>query len=250
MRVKNTKMDTLRIPDHVHESIASHGGSVVLDTRAGQWFALNETARLLWQELSRTKDFEATVRTFIERYPGVPEDRIRSDATSLVDSLAERKLILFDGKIVPETAKAWTDRRDGVSVLLARDLIAGEERHRGARLALAVGVMLAKLPFGFTAGLLSAGKRRRCRRDATQAEVARAVLAVGKVARGYPGRAACLELSLAAVVVAAFARRRVDLVIGVADDPYRFHAWTEVHGVPVLAAPEPAFMEFRPVVVL
>jgi hypothetical protein len=52
-----------------------------------------------------------------------------------------------------------------------------------------------------------------------------ALAAIDRTARFHLGRVACLELSLGAVVTLALTRRYSTLVIGVADDPCRFHAW-------------------------
>jgi len=72
-----------------------------------------------------------------------------------------------------------------------------------------------------------------CRRSASELEALAVVGAVAWAARRYPGRAACLEQSLAAVLLAAATRRRLDWCLGAATDPYRFHAWVEAAGRPV-----------------
>jgi hypothetical protein len=59
---------------------------------------------------------------------------------------------------------------------------------------------------------------------------------VRRAACWYPGRAACLERSLAAVLLAIAVRRRLDWCLGAVPDPYRFHAWVAVAGTPVTAA--------------
>jgi hypothetical protein len=93
---------------------------------------------------------------------------------------------------------------------------------------------------GFRAALwlvrLTRGGRSRfawCRRPASEPEAEAVIGAVAWAARRYPGRAACLEQSLAAVLLVAAGRRRLDWCLGAATDPYRFHAWVEAAGRPV-----------------
>jgi len=81
--------------------------------------------------------------------------------------------------------------------------------------------------------------RRWGRRAAAFDEAAATVAAVDWAARRYPGRAACLEQSLAAVLLAAAAGRRLDWCLGALGDPYRFHAWVEAEGHPVPAPGDP-----------
>jgi hypothetical protein len=66
-------------------------------------------------------------------------------------------------------------------------------------------------------------------------QASRIVEAVHLAGRWYPGRAACLERSLAAVLMAIAVRRRLDWCLGSVPDPYRFHAWVAVDGEPVAA---------------
>lgn len=64
----------------------------------------------------------------------------------------------------------------------------------------------------------------------------RAARACRLLAYSYPGRAACLELSLATVLTSAVHRRHVDWCIGCRLDPCQSHAWVEADGVPVAEA--------------
>ncbi|MEV2276997.1 lasso peptide biosynthesis B2 protein [Nocardiopsis sp. NPDC049922] len=65
--------------------------------------------------------------------------------------------------------------------------------------------------------------------------------AVGRLAGGclwastyWPGRAACLELSLATVIAAALTSRRLHWCLGARFDPPATHAWAQtVDGTPV-----------------
>jgi hypothetical protein len=68
-------------------------------------------------------------------------------------------------------------------------------------------------------------------------EAEQVVSAVRWASRWIPFRVACLEESIAAVLVLAARRRRVTWCHGVAPDPVQFHAWIQAHGSPVAEPP-------------
>lgn len=68
---------------------------------------------------------------------------------------------------------------------------------------------------------------------ATSDEALAAVRAAREAAAWWPGRAACLEISLTATWLAALRGRAVGWCHGVQVHPYTFHAWVEADGVPV-----------------
>jgi hypothetical protein len=104
---------------------------------------------------------------------------------------------------------------------------------------LPVAVVLLRLPFPWLLGLVRAVKHLCCRRDATLSEAATAALAARMAGRWSPSRAACLELSLGAVLVAAARGRAVDWCIGARMAPYAAHAWIETGGRPAGEPAEP-----------
>ncbi|GAB3159995.1 hypothetical protein GCM10027059_07120 [Myceligenerans halotolerans] len=68
---------------------------------------------------------------------------------------------------------------------------------------------------------------------ATPAEAERAVRVVRRAARWMPARVACLEESVAAVLLLSMRRRRATWCHGIAPDPIQFHAWIQIDGRPV-----------------
>ncbi|MGA5042023.1 lasso peptide biosynthesis B2 protein [Streptomyces capoamus] len=114
-------------------------------------------------------------------------------------------------------------------------------------LGLLIALLLIRLPFRTLLGAVRWVSRHWCRHEATGAQGAAALAAVRQAAARYPGRAACLETSLASLMVLALRRRRAAWCIGTAADPFRFHAWIETEGSPVLAADEPDLDAFRPI---
>lgn len=81
-------------------------------------------------------------------------------------------------------------------------------------------------PFRFTLGLARAAKCCTTR-AATVGEAQEATTARDWASRFFPGRAACLELSLAAFLFTAVHGRSVDWCIGCRFDPCESHAWIE-----------------------
>ncbi|MEU3254249.1 lasso peptide biosynthesis B2 protein [Streptomyces sp. NPDC006997] len=257
-------MTMMSVPDHVRESHVPHGGSVLLDVRSGRCFAMNSAARTLWQEWRRGQDFDSGVRVMADRYPAPCHEALRDDARRLFDELTSRGLLAVGslesvaaGVPGPDTASV------GAEVPMAADRAwpgsapsdgAWSDRARTVRgmcgtllggLGLLVALLLIRVPFRTLVRVVGWTESRWCRAEATPSQAAASLEAVRRAAVLYPGRAACLELSLATLVVLAFTRRRVVWCLGAAVDPYRFHAWTEAEGVPVGAPDEYGGAAFR-----
>lgn len=243
-------MSQLRVSPHVRGSASAHGGCVVLDLRAGRWYVLNPTAQRMWRELCRTGNLDDAVRSVAAEFPSAWEREIRADGERLVAELADRRLVLVgNGEERPlNTEDEHLDCR--TPAVHAADLPAHVARRLRAFLALFLSVILLRLPFRWTVRVVTWTRGRWCRRDAALPDVAGMLLALDKAARRFPGRVACLESSLSAVVASILHRRSLDWVIGVADDPVRFHSWVEVDGVAVLPAPDPEFSHYRRALVL
>lgn len=105
-------------------------------------------------------------------------------------------------------------------------------RHRmTALLGLLLAAAILRLPFRRVTAIVATLARgaRPCARE----EAATTVAAVRHAARWYPGRAACLETSLGAVLAARMRGRRLDWCIGARQLPYAAHAWVEVERQPI-----------------
>lgn len=74
---------------------------------------------------------------------------------------------------------------------------------------------------------------QRVMRPALRRETERHILAVRWASRAYPGRAACLEVSLAACCASAWTWRMPTWCVGVRFKPVAQHAWVQVDGIPV-----------------
>lgn len=226
-------MPDLYIPAHIHDSVSPHGGSVLLNAHSGQWYALNSTAHTLWQEWQRTGDFDSAVDAMAHRYPRERRTQVRSDAEELAAGLAARGLVVSGEPGERPGPGEWPGPGERAEKIPVAPTAPRPPSHRGLpRLAFAIALLLLRLPFRLTVALVGA-RQRWCRAAATEEQALWAVIAVEAVARRFPGRAACLELSLSAVVAMSLLGRRLDWCIGTVDDPYRFHAWAEVDELPV-----------------
>ncbi|MFD6329567.1 lasso peptide biosynthesis B2 protein [Streptomyces niveus] len=236
-------MAAFHIPEHVHESSGPHGGTVLLDARTGQWYAMNGTARALWSEWRESGDFDAGVRTVAARFPPALGERVRADAGQLAETLLQRGLV----STAPSPVGSEPRPRRRPERRAWRGFSATSRHDRsGATAALVVSLCLLRLPFGVTVRTVAA-LTSRCPRPATHAQAEQALAAVRRVSRRYPGRVACLELSLAATVRLALAGLGAQWCLGSADDPYRFHAWIEAEGRPVTSPSEGELTGFRKV---
>lgn len=223
-------MVSLQLAGHVRHRTEDHGGVVILDTAAGEWIALNPTAGEFWRSWDSGAGFDQGVTEVASRYPGVPPEAIRSDARQLVQDLFTRGLIT----IAPV----------GAATVMADS--AGSVRARGPRwlavciawIFLLLASVLVKSSFRASYALVRASRRKWCHRLPAPEHAARVVAAVNRAAHLYPGRAACLEQSLAAVLLGASRRWQLDWCLGSAPDPYRFHAWVEVAGHVVIRPDE------------
>lgn len=246
-------MTELRIPQHVHAGEAPHGGTVLFNARSGQWYAMNGTARDLWEEWRRTGDFDTGVQAVADRFPGVRYDHVRLDAEKLAGDLVERGLVAAEKDRTlgaGEATDAGEERACGQA-----DCAPPAGRVRWLRtagwLGLCLALLLLRLPFRVPAHAVDVLKRPRSHlRPATMHQAESMLAVVRRAADGYPGRAACLEHSLGTVLGLALAGLTADWCLGSADDPYRFHAWVEIDGENVMHHEADDRVPFRRVLAL
>jgi hypothetical protein len=116
----------------------------------------------------------------------------------------------------PQQGRTWPARRAGGLGILC----------------VVAAVIVTRLPFRRMTSVLATVKLA-CSHTATRTEAEHAVQVAHAGARWYLGRAACLERSIAAFLLAAGRGRSLDLCIGARLNPYASHAWVEVDGHPV-----------------
>jgi Transglutaminase-like superfamily len=228
----------LSIPDHVHMTTGPRGGTVLLDQRTGRCYAMNGIARQLWQAWHDTGDFDTALSVVAGRDP--VDDRFRAESRKLAESLLAKGLLVTESR----TGATRDDR-----VPHGEPDAASPNFRLAAALAVPLTFLLVLLPFRVTVRLLTWSRRHWCRRGAATNQALAAMTATRMAARYHPGRVACLEVSLGTVITLALRRRYAALVIGVADDPCRFHAWVNAHEGPV-HDPHGWRPGFRPIITL
>jgi Transglutaminase-like superfamily/Coenzyme PQQ synthesis protein D (PqqD) len=242
-------MLSLQATDRVRYRSHEHGGVVILDISAGEWVVLNQTAGELWCSWQDGAGFDQAVRRVAERYPGVPEAGIRADAEQLLGELVARRYMAGTDRTAAGALGSMTpgladpdevDRSVGAAMAAPPvDASPAPSQLRHALLALVfllAADVLLRCSFRRSVALVRLSRTSWCRSVLPAGRASRTVEAVRRAAHWYPGRAACLERSLAAVLLAIVARRRLDWCLGAVPDPYRFHAWVSVDGELVAAA--------------
>lgn len=100
-----------------------------------------------------------------------------------------------------------------------------------AAAGIALALVLLRLPFRHTVRAVHCA-RWAGRRPLTPERAAALVAAVRQAGHLWPGRTACMETSLGAVLAAALLGRRLNWCLGVrfSPPPVEYHAWAELPG--------------------
>lgn len=219
-------MTRFTVPKDVHTTAQSDGHLMLLNQATGHWHMLNQTGATLYTELKRTTDIDHAIRALAERHTTVPRSQLRDDAEHLVTDLVKRGLL--------EPADDHDRWPEALPMTLPTHTTRVPYRYRAvAGVAFLLALVLLHLPFRLATRTVTALKTHLTTQDATIQETERVLAAAHTATRRYPGRVACLELSLTAVLTAALLRQRVDWCFGYSPDPHTFHAWTEAAGEPV-----------------
>lgn len=270
----------MRIPAHVRHETMPDGGVVVLDCADGQWYVFNSGARDFWQCWSSGRSLAQSVAAVADRHPDLPRERITADGTALLRQLTALGLVEAEGEArvgSRSSTRGWAarfgfgefgfgeapsravnpSRSDGAGAVpddaararpMARRRAISRRHPMGPRrpalgppVALLGAALAVRLPFAVVHRAVRATRGRWASAPEDPRRAEEYLAALRRTARRFPGRAACLEISLAAVLLSAAHRRRLDWCLGAAPDPFRFHAWVACDGAAVaasLSAPE------------
>ncbi|GGN14587.1 hypothetical protein GCM10011609_63940 [Lentzea pudingi] len=211
------------VPSTVHVRPGGRGDMVVLNTYTGQWHLLNATGRVVFDELRRSGDLGSAVTALKSRFPRVEVDVLRADVDRLVTELVERDLLRLARRAggVPIALPEWRS----VAMPLGRRVL--------TTACLLVSVVLLRLPLSWAIAFVLRLKRRLARCPATEPEGSAVLRDVHAVSHWFPGRVACMELSLTTVLLGALRGLGLDWCFGHSRDPLTFHSWVEAQGVVV-----------------
>ncbi|RLU82095.1 hypothetical protein CTZ27_31365 [Streptomyces griseocarneus] len=202
------------------------GGVAVMDIRAGRgrWHHFNATAALLWHRLTEGAPLAQAVDGLTEAFvaQGADEGVVRAALAALADQLRELGLLGARCAAAPDPAVVTVLSTVPASTPMgAVDRVAGMVgmatslillRCAPIRASVAVARALARIPA----------------RPAMPGEADVLFASVRRAARCWPGKAACLEESLACYLAAVLRGRSVTWVIGARTAPAGAHAWNEV----------------------
>jgi hypothetical protein len=198
---------------------------------------------MVFRELERSGDLERALDAVAGEFPSIPVSEIRTDVDRLVSGLLIRGLLVLPPHVrhAGGTPIALTIRHDKVAI-----------SHRLlAALCLLAAVALLRFPFSTVIRVVTTVRQALARRVASQADGRASVAAVERMSKYAPVRIACMEISLASVLLCALRGRALDWCFGHSADPIAFHSWVEANGEPVLdPADEPIATLYRKVLVV
>jgi hypothetical protein len=197
-----------------------HGGrTILLDLRTERYLGLDEVGTAVWGVVADAGEDGVALASIVDMLAAeyeAPRETLARDVGILIDRLWREGLVegVVPGTVAPEPSLP-----------------------SGIRCALTLVVtVLALRGFGLRRSLALA--RRLARRVSpialpTSAFLAAVVRKVGIAAAFFPGRALCLEQSLALYVLLRRARVPVRFLLGAQPYPFTAHAWVEYQGEPV-----------------
>jgi hypothetical protein len=175
-----------------------------------RYYGLDEVGTRVWALLSNGADVPAVVAHLTEEFDA-PAERIEADLTALFQQLTD------DWKVVQPVEPPRAAREpSGFTCALTLIISTLALRVLGLRRSLVVAKQL--------------GKRARRAADPSSDFLANVVRKVDVAAAFFPGRALCLEQSLALYVCLQRAGVGAELRIGAQPYPFSAHAWVEYRG--------------------
>ncbi|MCK2242516.1 MULTISPECIES: lasso peptide biosynthesis B2 protein [unclassified Crossiella] len=229
----------LCVPRHIRITSSASGATFALNLRSGHWYVLNHLATTLWQEILRTGDSDRAADTLANQHPRLTPEEFRRNARLLFTDLTEQGLLSLRSGVPTAEHLPMIAQSKPLGSMAAAAARPSRWMLFLAHIGLLAAFCLLRLPFHLTFRIVGALTSRWCARATSQSEALVTVAAVEAAADRYPGRAACLERSLGCVITAALSRQGLRWVIGVAEDPCRFHAWVETDGIAVTRSPAP-----------
>ena len=219
---------------------------IVLDANRGQYYTLDAVGSQIWEFLDGGASIGELVHRLEQEYEVAPE-RLKVDVTTLVDLLSRRGLLeqIRSGQLATPSPRSSVADGPAASDGQTAPELAGRELYVPGRVSLVdllySGLLLTVMKVGLaTVGVarvvrgIHAVTRRRplLPIDHTQRidVITQSVTMAGAL---YPGRALCLEQSLALYCRLRWRGLPTRLRLGVQPHPLEAHAWVEHRGVPI-----------------
>ncbi len=189
---------------------AVHAGrTILLDLSRERYYGLDEVGTRVWALLEEGAQVRAIVACLGEEYDA-PRERLEADVADILRYLLGLKVIVPVGRLRPPSSLSSALTLIGATMGL---------RVLGLRRSLALAQRL--------------GPRPPPGESPTPEFLADVVRKVGTAGTFFPGRALCLEQSVAVYLCLRRAGVPAELRIGVQPLPFAAHAWVEYRGEPV-----------------
>ncbi|MFE3992295.1 lasso peptide biosynthesis B2 protein [Streptomyces goshikiensis] len=206
----------------VYAAVTANGVALV-DVRRGRgsWHFLDPIGAELWSKAAAGQATDEVVEDLVHTWQlrGADPGQVRADLRRVAAELDRAGLLVSAGR--PAL------RADTPVVRLAGAVGASMRDQIAAQFGLALALVLLRcLPIRFILVAARAASRLPGR-PATISDAERLHTAVRRATCAWPGRAACLEESLALHLTAALTGRRVRWVLGASFVPRNAHAWVE-----------------------
>ncbi len=190
--------------------VAVHAGrTILLDLGRERYYGLDEVGTRVWALLLQGVQVREMVACLGEVYEA-PRERLEADVADILRYLLGLKVIVPAGPLHPPSSLSSALTLIGATMAL---------RLLGLRRSLALAQRL--------------GLRPAARESPTPEFLADVVRKVGTAGAFFPGRALCLEQSVAVYLCLRRAGVPAELRIGVQPFPFAAHAWVEYRGEPV-----------------
>ncbi len=208
-----------------------------LQLRTGQLAGGNSPVAHVWEEFEREPglDLEGAIAAAAAR-TGIDPAELRAQMQGLIRTLRSAGVLTTrpPGEPPRRLRAILADETSQPKLREPADL--GASVPRRVAIAGAIGLLIAlalqRLPFWVQLEILIAIRRARAQRPALS-DTRRLAAAVKRTARRYPGRAECMEQSMAAFIAGALLGAAPDWCHGgsLLDDSY--HAWVQAESIAV-----------------
>lgn len=206
--------------------------TVLMDQKRGRYFTLNEVGGRVWELVGDGVTLSQVVERLLQEYD-VSRPQLEYDASSTLQQLIGDRLIAAG----PPSPLAHALERAAAPMTQALPNT-GEVKvpsvFKCGLMLFAMKVLLKTRGFGWT---ISWVKRRvgvPSVRDDVNVETVKVIeYRVAMAGALYPGRALCLEQSLALYCLLRWIGLGADIRFGVQPYPFSAHAWVEYDGAPI-----------------
>lgn len=217
----------MRVSKDVVSVYSKDGEAALLNIHGGAWLTLSPDAAYFWSQLETGVDIDAAVAAVADYYEET-KGAVQTELRPVIE------LLFFEGFLLAEAETKMAEVHMSTPMTGTGLAIKGLPRRMRcvAALSLVLSLIVQRLPLWLRLKLLRV-LAKLPGGPATLSDAELLVACIRWVGQFYPGRAACLELSVPTFIAGALQGQRVTWCAGIRFDPIVNHAWIEVDGQPV-----------------